>query len=425
VLEYNCRSGDPETQVVLPLVADDLFPWLVMAAGGRLYGRPQTLRGSAVGVVMAAEGYPDAPVTGVPIDGLDALPSGTVAFHAGTASNGSGEIVTAGGRVLTVVGMGRTIDEAAARAYAAPVRFAGMQRRSDIGWQARGQMSDVGCQMSDLSAGEPPESAGSRSLVALARQSSPSNSSGTGTIHASAFARQPARFDGQPKRAKALGYEDAHENGLSPNGSEERPRIAVLASGAGSNLQALIDARADGGLGAEIGVVVSHNPRAGALHRARSAGIPAFGLVLADHHDPIERAGWEQRLLDLLAPFHPDLIVLAGWMVILSADFLERCGCPIINIHPALLDSADGPVLRGMHAVRDALALGLSHTGVTVHRVTPAVDDGPVLLTERIPILSGDSEDSLYARIKPVEHRLIVDAVQMMLCSAPLGGVHA
>jgi phosphoribosylglycinamide formyltransferase-1 len=186
-----------------------------------------------------------------------------------------------------------------------------------------------------------------------------------------------------------------------------------------------MDAHAAGGLGAEIAVVVSHHSRAGTLHRARAAGIPAFGLVLADRHDPIGRAGWEQRLLELLAPFHPDLIVLAGWMVILSADFLERCGCPAINIHPALLDSTDGPVLRGMHAVRDALALGLSYTGVTVHRVTAAVDDGPILLAERIPILPEDTEDALYARIKPVEHRLLVDAVQMMLCSAPLGGVHA
>jgi phosphoribosylamine--glycine ligase len=408
VLEYNCRSGDPETQVVLPLLVDDLFPWLIMAAGGRLYGRPQTLRGSAVGVVLAAPGYPDAPVTGVPIEGLDALPAGVVAFHAGTAANGSGETVTAGGRVLTIVGTGKTVDEAAAKAYAAPVYFEGMQSRTDIGWQARTEFGDK-----------------IRSLVALARQSPTTSTLGDGTTAGDAPWCQLTSLDGQPGRAKALGYRNGHQEGVSPRRHGSKPRIAVLASGNGSNLQALIDARRVGNLDVEIVAVISHNPHAGSLRRARSAGIPAFALTLPGRRDPRARADLEQRLLDLLAPFQPDLLVLAGWMLILSADFLDRCGCPAINVHPALLDPADGPVLRGMHAVRDALAHRLPYTGVTVHRVTADVDAGPILLCQRVPILPEDTEDSLYARIKPVEHRLLVDAVQMMLHSAPLGGVHA
>ena len=428
VLEYNCRSSDPETQVVLPLIADDLFPWLVMAAGGRLYGRPQMLRGSAVGVVLAADGYPDAPVTGVPIEGLEAIPAGVVAFHAGTAVNGSGEIITAGGRVLTIVGTGKTVDEAAAKAYAVPVRFAGMQRRSDIGWQAR-EVSGARSQMSGLGDGTNAAHEAGRVGTAPPVPVSPEHTCG------GQHARSPGTdhpWRGQAQEAQSLPglYRDEvaplsrHPQGTRPR-EGTRPRIAVLASGNGSNLQALIDACAAGRLDAEIVAVVSHNPEAGALRRARASGTPDFALPLYNRRDRGARAELENRLLGLLAPLHADLIVLAGWMLILSDAFLAGCGCPAINVHPALLDTAHEPVLRGMHAVRDALARGLPYTGVTVHRVTPDVDAGPILCSERVPILPDDSEDSLYARMKPVEHRLLVDAVQMSLCSAPLGGVHA
>lgn len=137
VLEFNCRAGDPETQVILPLLAGDLLPWLQMAAGGRLDGEPRTLPGSVVGVVLAAPGYPEKPEYGAAIDGLDETPPGTLIFHAGTAVGPDGRIVTAGGRVLTVVGAGKTVGEAAGRAYATSVRFDGMQYRRDIGWRAR------------------------------------------------------------------------------------------------------------------------------------------------------------------------------------------------------------------------------------------------------------------------------------------------
>lgn len=136
VLEFNCRLGDPEAQVILPLLADDLLPWLEAAADGRLEGRPVVLRGSAAGVVLAAPGYPDHPETGTPIEGLDAVPAGTLVFHAGTVRDHQGQIVTAGGRVLTVVGTGRTLEEALVKAYAAPAAFPGMQRRTDIGHRA-------------------------------------------------------------------------------------------------------------------------------------------------------------------------------------------------------------------------------------------------------------------------------------------------
>jgi phosphoribosylamine--glycine ligase len=396
VLEYNCRSGDPETQVVLPLLADDLFPWLVMAAGGRLHGKPQTLRGSAVGVVLAASGYPESPVAGLPIEGLDTAAPGAVIFHAGTALNEAGQVVTTGGRVLTVVGMGKTVAEAAEKAYATPVRFDGMQRRSDIGWQAR-EVSGVRCQVSDVGA--------QLSVVGCQLPVGGGNGSSTAADLDTAVLARPSNGQVSPRDGSA--------------------RIAVLASGGGSNLQALIDAQADGRLDAEIVAVVSHNSAAGALDRARAAGIPAFALTVAARRDPRARADLEQRLLDLLAPFRPDLIVLAGWMLILSADFLERCGYPAINVHPAFLDPADGPVLRGMRAVAAAVHRRLPYTGVTVHRVTADVDAGPVIFSQRIEIYPDDTRESLYARIKPVEHRLLVDAVQAVLFSTPIGGARA
>jgi phosphoribosylamine--glycine ligase len=349
VLEYNCRLGDPEAQAVLPLLADDLLPWLEAVAGGSLAGfsadGPRLTGETAVGVVLASSGYPERPQLGAIVEGLDAVSDDSLVFHAGTSVDAKGRVITAGGRVLTLVATGSTIEEAAQEAYRAPVRFEGMQRRSDIG-----------------------------------RNPSPPG---------------PLSIKGR-------------------EGDRSAPRIGVLASGEGSNLQAIIDACRDGAIDAEIAIVVSHNPMAQALSRAEHAGIPAFTVPLQDRRDPVARRRHEQRLLELLAPLDLDLLVLAGWMRILSADFLARCPCPLINVHPALLDPVSIPVLRGAHAVRDAIALGLPYTGVSVHVVTPEVDAGPVILSEPVEIHTNDDEESLYRRIKVVEHRLLPQAVQIM-----------
>jgi phosphoribosylamine--glycine ligase len=133
VLEYNCRLGDPETQVMLPIFEGDLLPWLEAVADGTLPAESPRSNGYAAGVVLAAPGYPDAPQTGTPIQGLDHLPPDVLAFHAGTAVHARGDIITAGGRVLTLVGTGSTLGRALGAAYSVPLYFAGMQRRSDIG----------------------------------------------------------------------------------------------------------------------------------------------------------------------------------------------------------------------------------------------------------------------------------------------------
>jgi phosphoribosylglycinamide formyltransferase-1 len=203
------------------------------------------------------------------------------------------------------------------------------------------------------------------------------------------------------------------------------PRIAVLASGSGTNLQALLDATACGTLQAEVVVVVSDRADAGALRRAATAGVAAILLPLADRRDPVVREVYDCRLAEVLRAFEPDLIVLAGWMLILTREFLDGFPGRIVNVHPALLPDDGGievlssqgslPALRGPRAVRDALRQRLPATGATVHFVTTAVDSGPVILREEVPVLPDDDEVRLHDRIKTVEHRLLPRAVAMAL----------
>src|SRR6266700_5650405 len=196
-------------------------------------------------------------------------------------------------------------------------------------------------------------------------------------------------------------------------------RLGVLVSGSGSNLQALIDAIESKELpGVEITLVVSNKADAQGLKRALRHRIPAIYLPWKQ---PLES---EAKLAALLHLFQVDLLVLAGWMRILSADFLEQFPQRVINLHPALLPddglgttytTQDGtaiPVFRGLHAVRQALDAGVKVTGSSVHYVTAEVDAGPVICREEVVVEEGDTEESLHERIKRVEHRLVVEAVR-------------
>ena len=204
-------------------------------------------------------------------------------------------------------------------------------------------------------------------------------------------------------------------------------RIAVLASGAGTNLQALLDAIASRTLDAEVVVVVSSRADAGALRQAGCAGIAAVSLPLADRHDPAARHAYDLQLADVLLAFKPDLLVLAGWMLILTPAFLNRFPGRIVNVHPALLPDDGGievltsrgllPALRGARVVRDALAQRLPVSGATVHYVTTAVDAGPVILRHEVPVLPDDNEMTLHERIKTVEHQLLPRAVAIALAA--------
>jgi phosphoribosylglycinamide formyltransferase-1 len=209
-------------------------------------------------------------------------------------------------------------------------------------------------------------------------------------------------------------------------------RLAVLLSGSGSNLQALIDAIARHELpNVEIVLVVSNKADACGLQRALKHRIPALylpwgkpsGGPLAQLTPP------EAILADLLRLLRVDLIVLAGFMRIFSASFIEQFPRRIINLHPALLPdngidatftASDGttiPVLRGLYVVRQALAANLQVTGSTVHYVTPLVDAGPAICRAEVAIMPDDTEETLHERIKLEEHRLIVEAVKKLKTS--------
>lgn len=203
-------------------------------------------------------------------------------------------------------------------------------------------------------------------------------------------------------------------------------QIAVLLSGSGSNLQSLLDAEAAGHLGAQVALVLSDRADAFGLQRALAHSIAAAHIPLPPApRGPareLARAAWEQRLAAVTAAFTPDLVVLAGFMRILSPAFLSYFPGRVINQHPALLPDDGGdtyttsgglviPALRGAHVVADAVARGLPITGCTIHRVTPRVDDGPVLARAEVPVHPDDSAASLHERIKAEERRLIVEVV--------------
>lgn len=183
----------------------------------------------------------------------------------------------------------------------------------------------------------------------------------------------------------------------------------VLASGNGSNLQAILDACHDDRLPAEVVAVVSDKSDAYALQRAATAGVVS---VHVGRHDDEARADYDARLADIVAGFAPDLVVLAGWMRILTTDFLGWFPDRVINLHPARPGE-----LPGMHAIErawhEALAGERTRTGVMVHLVPDdGVDDGPVLATEDVPIHPDDTIDTLEARVHTVEHRLLVDTIR-------------
>ena len=180
-------------------------------------------------------------------------------------------------------------------------------------------------------------------------------------------------------------------------------RVAVLASGSGSLLQALLDAGAGADYPARVVRVVSDRTAVGALDRATAAGIETAVVPPADHAG---RAAWDAALADVVADAEPDLVVSAGFARLLGTAFLARFGGRTINTHPALL-----PAFPGAHPVRDTVAYGVKVTGATVHLVDAGVDTGPVLAQEAVAVLPDDTEDTLHERIKVVERRMLVETV--------------
>ncbi len=189
-------------------------------------------------------------------------------------------------------------------------------------------------------------------------------------------------------------------------------RIGVLASGSGSNLQALLDAARDGRIDGQVAAVVCNVPGARAIERARVAGVPA---ELLPSKGVADREAYDREVVARLAAHGVDLVCLAGWMRIVTPAFLSAFGptaatrgCPrVMNVHPALL-----PSFPGLHAQRQALEYGVRFSGCTVHFVDAGTDTGPVIVQAAVPVHPGDDEAALAARILVEEHRVYPLAVQ-------------
>jgi len=177
----------------------------------------------------------------------------------------------------------------------------------------------------------------------------------------------------------------------------------VLISGSGSNLRALLDATLDPTFPIRVLAVGADNPCDG-LEHAELFGIPTFVVSPTNFES---REAWAEMLLENVNYFEPDLTVLAGFMRVLPANFVQALSPKLINTHPSLL-----PLFPGAHAVRDALAAGSTETGVTIHIVDEGVDTGPQLAQERLAILADETEHELHDRIKEIERKLLVGVVR-------------
>jgi phosphoribosylglycinamide formyltransferase 1 len=186
-----------------------------------------------------------------------------------------------------------------------------------------------------------------------------------------------------------------------------KKRVAILISGRGSNMTALIEAAKAQDYPAEIALVLSNVPDAAGLDRARQDGIATAVIDLRAFG--ADREGFERALDAQLQTQRIDLICLAGFMRLLTPWFVTRWSGRLLNIHPALL-----PQFKGLHTHRRALEAGVAQHGATVHFVVPEMDAGPIVLQEAVPIVAGDTEDTLAARVLAVEHRIYPQALRLV-----------
>jgi len=180
-------------------------------------------------------------------------------------------------------------------------------------------------------------------------------------------------------------------------------RLVVLVSGTGTNLQALLDASTHTAYGASVVAVGADRDGTGGVKRAEAAGLPTFVCRLPDFPD---RTDWDSALTEAVAAYEPDLVISAGFLKLVGAQFLARFGDRYLNTHNALL-----PAFPGMHGPRDAFAYGVKVAGATLFFVDAGVDTGPIVAQVVVPVLDDDTEDSLTERIKDAERRQLVDYV--------------
>ncbi len=192
---------------------------------------------------------------------------------------------------------------------------------------------------------------------------------------------------------------------MHPNQSSSMKRIAVLASGRGSNFQAVIDGIASGYIPAACVRLITDNPAAYAVERAKRAKIP---VTVVDFQAFADRKAYEDALLAAMQDCKADLFVLAGYMRILGGGIVHAFSGRMMNIHPALL-----PAFSGLHAQRQAVEYGVKVSGCTVHLVDEGMDTGPIVLQRCVPVLEGDDEYTLAERILAEEHRALPEAVRL------------
>ena len=185
-----------------------------------------------------------------------------------------------------------------------------------------------------------------------------------------------------------------------------RLSVAVLISGRGSNLQALINACAEPAFPAEIDLVISNEPGARGLALAEAAGV---ATRIVNHRDFSDRPSFDAALTAALAEAAADLVCLAGFMRLLTADFVERWRDRLINVHPSLL-----PAFKGLHVHERVIEAGVRITGCTVHFVRPEMDDGPIMVQAAVPVAPGDTPDGLAQRVLAAEHRCYPLAVRLI-----------
>lgn len=187
----------------------------------------------------------------------------------------------------------------------------------------------------------------------------------------------------------------------------EKRKVAVLISGNGSNLQALMDAARQPDYPAEIALVISNKHEAYGLARAKKAGIPAHVI---SHNDYGNREEFDFAIHALLEKYEVEFVCLAGFMRLLSAEFVEKWQGKMLNIHPSLL-----PAFKGAHAVQNALDAGVKETGCTVHLVTEDMDEGEVIAQASVPVLENDTKETLHARIHEQEYRLYPKSLKILI----------
>lgn len=183
-------------------------------------------------------------------------------------------------------------------------------------------------------------------------------------------------------------------------------KLGVLASGSGSNFEAIAEAIQTQQLNAQVQVVIYNNPGAKVMARAQKFGTPA---LLLNHRDYSSREALDAQIVKTFQEYQVDWVIMAGWMRIVTAVLLDAFPNQVINIHPSLL-----PSFPGIHAVEQALAAGVKITGCTVHLACLEVDSGPILMQAAVPIVAGDTPETLHARIQVQEHKIMVGTLQML-----------